>query len=202
MHRSIHHVVRPLIVGLSIFGSSYLLAGCATLSKQECRIGDWQAIGYNDGVAGYHSDRLASHTKACAKASIAPDYQAWERGRKLGLQQYCTVNNAYNIGRRGRPLNTVCPIAMAHTLQTANQKGLDYYALDSQLDKETRLVDTYQAEFDKLENGAMLDFANEKEARARLLSLSDDIRSTKRRIQATRQQLDALNQSNRFYESL
>jgi len=200
MYRPIHRVVRQLALGLSIFGSVYLLAGCATLSKQECLVGDWQAIGYNDGVAGYHSDRLASHTKACAKASVAPDYQAWERGRKLGLQQYCTINNAYNIGRRGRQLNNVCPITMANTLQSANQKGLDYYALDSQLNKDNRLLDTYQSEFDKLENGEMLDFANEKEARARLLSLSDEIRDTKRRIRTTQQQLDSLNQSSNFYE--
>ncbi|MDN3448006.1 DUF2799 domain-containing protein [Psychrobacter sp. APC 3281] len=200
MYRPIHRVVRQLALGLSVFGSIYLLAGCATLSKQECLVGDWQAIGYNDGVAGYHSDRLASHTKACAKASVAPDYQAWERGRKLGLQQYCTINNAYNIGRRGRQLNNVCPITMANTLQTANQKGLDYYALDSQLDKDNRLLDTYQSEFDKLENGEMLDFSNEKEARARLLSLSDEIRDIKRRIRTTQQQLDSLNQSSNFYE--
>lgn len=200
MYRPIHRVVHQLALGLSVFGSIYLLAGCATLSKQECLIGDWQAIGYNDGVAGYHSDRLASHTKACAKASVAPDYQAWERGRKLGLQQYCTINNAYNIGRRGSQLNNVCPITMANTLQVANQKGLDYYTLDSQLDKDNRLLDTYQSEFDKLENGEMLDFANEKEARARLLSLSDEIRDTKRRIRTTQQQLDSLNRSSSFYE--
>ncbi len=200
MYRPIHRVVRQLALGLSVFGSIYLLAGCATLSKQECLVGDWQAIGYNDGVAGYHSDRLASHTKACAKASVAPDYQAWERGRKLGLQQYCTINNAYNIGRRGSQLNNVCPITMANTLQTANQKGLDYYALNSQLDKDNRLLDTYQSEFDKLESGEMLDFANEKEARARLLSLSDEIRDTKRRIRTTQQQLDSLNRSSSFYE--
>ena len=191
MYRSVHHVIRQLALGLSIISSVYLLSGCATLSKQECMVGDWQTIGYNDGVAGYHSDRLASHTKACAKAGVAPDYQSWERGRQSGLKQYCTVNNAYNVGRRGRQLNTVCPVANARMLQQANQQGLDYYKLDSQLDKDKRLLDTYQAEFDKLEDGAMLDFANEKEARARLLSLSDEIRQTKRRIQSTQKQLDS-----------
>jgi len=200
MYRPIHYAVRQLALGLSALGSVYLLAGCATLSKQECLVGDWQAIGYNDGVAGHYSDRLASHSKACAKANVTPNYQAWERGRKLGLQQYCTINNAYNIGRRGRQLNTVCPITMANTLQVANQKGLDYYTLDSQLDRDNRLLDTYQSEFDKLENGDMLDFSNEKEARARLLFLSDEIRDTKRRIRTTQQQLDSLNQTNSFYE--
>ena len=191
MYRSVHHVIRQLALGLSIISSVYLLSGCATLSKQECMVGDWQTIGYNDGVAGYRSDRLVSHTKACAKAGVAPDYQAWERGRQSGLQQYCTVNNAYNVGRRGRQLNTVCPVANARMLQQANQQGLDYYKLDSQLDEDKRLLDTYQAEFHKLENGDMLDFANEKEARARLLSLSEKIRQTKRRIQSTQKQLDS-----------
>ena len=191
MYRSVHHVIRQLALGLSIISSVYLLSGCATLSKQECMVGDWQTIGYNDGVAGYRSDRLASHTKACAKAGVAPDYQAWERGRQSGLKQYCTVNNAYNVGRRGRQLNTVCPVANARMLQQANQQGLDYYKLDSQLDEDKRLLDTYQAEFHKLENGDMLDFANEKEARARLLSLSEKIRQTKRRIQSTQKQLDS-----------
>jgi len=200
MYRPIHYAVRQLTLGLSVLGSIYLLAGCATLSKQECLVGDWQAIGYNDGVAGHYSGRLASHTKACAKANVTPNYQAWEHGRKLGLQQYCTISNAYNIGRRGRQLNNVCPITMANTLQSANQKGLDYYALDSQLNEDNRLLDTYQSEFDKLENGDMLDFANEKEARARLLSLSDEIRDTKRRIRTTQQQLDSLNQTNSSYE--
>lgn len=190
--------VRRLSLSLPILGSVFLLSGCATLSKQECMIGDWQAIGYNDGVAGYHSDRLASHAKACAKTGVAPDYQAWERGRQLGLKQYCTTNSAYNIGRRGRKLNSVCPIALASTLQQANQRGLELYALESQLDKDKRLLDEHQAEFDKLESGEMLDFANEKEARKRLLSLAKELRQAERRINTTQRQLDYLNQLNRY----
>nr|WP_207804021.1 DUF2799 domain-containing protein [Psychrobacter sp. JCM 18903] len=77
-------VLRPSL-SLALLGSIVLLSSCATLSKQECIVGDWQAIGYNDGVAGYQSDRLASHAKACAKASVAPNYLAWERGRSWGL---------------------------------------------------------------------------------------------------------------------
>lgn len=194
MQRFIRHLSRSL----PILGSIFLLSSCATLSKQQCLIGDWQAIGYNDGVSGYSSERLASHAKACAKASVAPNYLAWERGRQLGLKQYCTTSNAYNVGRRGRQLNNVCPLTLANTLQTANQKGLDYYALESQLDKDKRLIETYQEEFDKLESGAMLNFANEKEARARLLSLADELRKAKRRMNTTQRQLEALNQSNSY----
>ena len=181
---------------LTIFGSIYLLSACATLTKQECMVGDWQAIGYNDGVAGYYSDRLASHAKACAKTSVTPDYQLWERGRQLGLKQYCTVTSAYNVGRRGRKLNNVCPIALASSLQVANQKGLDYYTLDNQLDKDKRLLKTAEEEFKKLKNGEMLDFETEKEARARLLSLPIELRDIEHRIYNTQKQLALLNQMN------
>ncbi|OXL25507.1 DUF2799 domain-containing protein [Psychrobacter sp. DAB_AL32B] len=179
---------------LAILGSIYMLSACATLSKQECMVGDWQVIGYNDGVAGYAADRLASHTKACAKVSITPNYQLWERGRQLGLKQYCTVTSAYNVGRRGRKLNNVCPITMVNTLQIANQQGLDYYTLDSQLDKDKRLLEARELEFDKLKDGEMLDFETEKEARARLISLPTELRDIKRRINNTQKKLNALNQ--------
>ncbi len=181
---------------LTIFGSIYLLSACATLTKQECMVGDWQAIGYNDGVAGYYSDRLASHAKACAKTSVTPNYQLWERGRQLGLKQYCTVTSVYNVGRRGRKLNNVCPIALASSLQVANQKGLDYYTLDNQLDKDKRLLKTAEEEFKKLKNGEMLDFETEKEARARLLSLPIELRDIEHRIYNTQKQLALLNQMN------
>lgn len=181
---------------LVIIGSIYFLSACATLSKQECMIGDWQAIGYNDGVAGYAADRLASHTKACSKASITPDYQLWERGRQLGLKQYCTVTSTYNIGRRGQKLNNVCPITLANSLQVANQKGLDYYSLDSQLDKDKRLLETIELEFKKLKNGEMLDFETEKEARARLLSLPIELQDIESRIYNIQKKLALLNQMN------
>lgn len=183
---------------LVVLGSIYLLSACATLSKQECRVGDWQVIGYNDGIAGYAADRLASHTKACAKVNITPNYQLWERGRELGLKQYCTVTNAYNVGRRGRELNNVCPITIVNTLQSANKKGLDYYALDSQLDKDKRLLEAHELEFDKLKNGDMLDFETEKEARARLISLPTELRDIKRRINNIQRELDVLNQMSSY----
>lgn len=183
---------------LPFIASVLLLSGCATLSKQECMVGDWQAIGYNDGVAGYYSERLASHAKACAKASVAPDYQAWERGRQLGLKQYCTVINAYNIGRRGRELNSVCPTAMTNTLQQANKQGREYYTLNSQLNEDRNLLEKYQADYIKLRDGEMLDFKTEKEARARLLSLSAELRRIRYRIDDNEVQLELLNRTNKF----
>lgn len=188
---------RLTALSLPLIGSVLLLSSCATLSKQECTVGDWQAIGYNDGVAGYYADRLASHAKACAKANVAPDSQAWERGRMLGLKQYCTVNNAYNIGRRGRALNSVCPAAMTSTLQQVHQQGREYYTLNTQLDKDKQQLEKYRVEFSKLQEGKMLGFDNEKDARAYMISLPAEFQKISRRIDRTQKQLTLLNQVNR-----
>merc|ERR1711916_171837 len=66
-----------------------LLQGCASLSKEECLVADWQQIGFEDGSRGRDLLTLARHRKACAKAGITPDRAAYERGHRQGLLRYC-----------------------------------------------------------------------------------------------------------------
>lgn len=176
--------------------ATLLLSSCATLSKEECVVGNWQSIGYNDGVAGYSSERLAAHSKACAKVNVAPDYQAWERGRKLGLQQYCTVNNAYNIGLQGRDLNNVCPTSTVNSLREANRQGRQYYTLSSEITKDRQRSVEYRTEYDKLLNGDMLDFKTEKQARERLIHLQLELQKIRHRVDNNTKQLALLDQLN------
>lgn len=186
------------LLQLCMLNSIILLSGCATLSKEECVIGNWQAIGYSDGVAGHYPDRLTSHAKACSKASIAPDNQAWEYGRQMGLKQYCTTSNAYSIGRRGTTLNKVCPVTMTNDLQRVNQQGLEYYRLNKQLDDDKRLLEKYRIEYNKLRNGEKLDFKTEKEARERLVYLPKEFQKLTQRIYNNQRQLNSLEQSKKY----
>lgn len=102
-----------------------LLAGCATLSEQECLTADWRAIGFEDGAAGRSADHIANHRRACAEVGVAPDLQAWLAGREQGLRRYCTPANAYRTGRAGRALSPVCPDPGA--LRPAYRKGQRYW---------------------------------------------------------------------------
>lgn len=181
---------------VTLLGSLLLLSGCATLTKEQCIVGNWQAIGYNDGVAGHYADRLTEHNKACAKVGVAPDYQAWERGRQQGLTQYCTVSNAYNIGERGRELNSVCPANMISKLQQANTQGLEHYKLTSKIKDQEKQLEKYTEEYNKLRNGELLEFKSEKEARTRLLSLHSEIQHTKRHITDAQLHLKLLKQNS------
>ena len=188
---------RCFLLPLSVTASMVLLSSCATLSKEECTVGNWQTIGYNDGVAGYYSDRLAAHAKACAKVGTAPDYQAWERGRVLGLKQYCTVDNAYNIGKRGKTINSVCPAEAASQLQRGNQQGLTLYKLNNDIERDNKLLEKYQDEFEKLREGELLHFKNEKDARAYYIKLPSEFRRITQRITQNEFELRRL---SRLYE--
>lgn len=169
-----------------------ILTSCATLSKEECKLGNWQAIGYSDGVAGYYPSRISSHAKACAKVNVTPNIQAWEQGRQQGLKQYCTQMKAYQLGKVGQYMNAVCPSSQIETLQKANAHGLEYYRLNQVISEQKNKLNTYQDELKKLKNGEMLEFTEEKEARAYLLTLPEKIRTAKNTIEKAQQRLNDL----------
>ncbi len=159
-----------------------LLSGCATLSKEECMTGNWEAIGYGDGAAGRSAQRISEHNKACAKVGVAPDYQAWRKGREQGLTQYCTANNAYQMGLRGQPLNAVCVGSNMLKLDEMNQAGLQYYGLTKQLKQEQNQLNRYISDYEKLRQGSHLDFKTERDARSYFIQLPKKIGETKTRI--------------------
>lgn len=177
---------------LVILAASMMLYGCATLSKQECITGNWEAIGFSDGAAGYSAERLHSHNKACAKAGVSPDYRAWERGRQAGLKQYCTIDNAYQMGKRGYVLNAVCPTDITAGLQRINADGRAYHEAQNQLQQIRDQLELHQQQYRKLRDGDNLEFKSEKEARNYLLSLPETIRSEQQRIIELQQRISHL----------
>ena len=96
----------PAVILLAV---ALILAGCASLSEDECTVADWQMIGAEDGARGLALSRLAAHRKACAKAGVTPDAEAYKRGRQEGLVSFCTYDRGYGEGRRGASQRNVCP---------------------------------------------------------------------------------------------
>lgn len=84
------------------------LGGCATLSEQECRSGDWEAVGHEDGVAGAQPDQIDRHRKACERHGVAPQEAAWRAGYARGLEEFCTPRGGYIAGRDGQGHKEAC----------------------------------------------------------------------------------------------
>ncbi|PWQ97711.1 DUF2799 domain-containing protein [Leucothrix pacifica] len=104
---STHKSILSLALLLAII---FLINGCATLNKNDCREGNWAGIGFNDAVAGLRSDiQLNSHIKACSRYKIGHDQIAYDNGYNRGLQQFCTQSSGMRYGSDNNKYYNICP---------------------------------------------------------------------------------------------
>ncbi len=115
-----------------------MLAACATkptVSEHQCRAGDWYTVGYHDGSRGLERSQLLRHQEACGQHGIYLEREEYMAGWDDGLSQFCTMNNAFSLGRRGGKNRGLCSVEFnaafeeGRRLYRANQKVL-------QLEKE------------------------------------------------------------------
>lgn len=118
-----------------LFIVASLMTGCATLDESECRSANWFEFGKNDGALGYSRTRFEEHRQACSKFGLAADTEAWEQGYSAGLEGYCSINNGYQIGRRGGYYGRVCPAGLDDDFSSAYALGRDVYEVEQQLDQ-------------------------------------------------------------------
>ncbi|QMU59678.1 MAG: DUF2799 domain-containing protein [Boseongicola sp.] len=126
------------------------LAACATLDDDTCRAGDWEQIGFKDGVNGRGPAFIRQHAKACNDIGIAPVRSLWESGRQDGLKLYCTPDNAYDEGADGRHLRDVCPVEGVDVLEYQNDRGLTWYRIGRDIRQAEARIREINAELKKL----------------------------------------------------
>lgn len=111
-----------------------LLAGCATMTRDECLSGNWALVGYQDGAAGHPPSRLDAHAKACAAHGARPDARTYLAARDRGLGEFCTPVRGYREGRMGRRYHGVCPPALAHGFLAGYDDGRRLHAAEEYRD--------------------------------------------------------------------
>lgn len=179
--------MRGLVVGLALVSAGFL-ASCATLSDEECLTADWYGIGYADGVKGRLPDYVLNHAEACSEVGISPDIAAWRAGRDAGLGEYCTPQNAYRIGRRGRSLALVCPARGLALLEDANRTGLAWYRIEQD-------IGALQRDIRAVENDIRAIGNPQDDAQGR------ELRRLRRELRRLERQEDALRREQRAYSS-
>lgn len=114
------------------------LTGCATtatLKQADCSSANWEQVGRADGLRGANSQEILRHAKTC-QGLATPDRALWEQGRQTGLKSYCTIDNAYNMGRMGYTLQGVCDVGDSKTLEElhrANMMGLEQHQMSERM---------------------------------------------------------------------
>lgn len=110
------------------------LAGCASMSAEECLTADWRAIGYEDGARGAPVSAVSPRRQACAnKAGVTVDMAAYMAGRDRGLVEFCQPSNGYALGARGGAYNGVCTGPEEYDFVAAYQAGSQLYGLQRQV---------------------------------------------------------------------
>jgi hypothetical protein len=134
-------------LGLIIVGAALamLQLSCASMSKEECQMGNWYDYGHRDSSKGGTSDMFMQHSEACMKHGISGNKEQYMAGFKEGLKEFCTPENAYQFGVGGGQYKNTCPPALHSKFNMSYKKGKEIYDINSQ-------INSLQGEVDRLSN--------------------------------------------------
>lgn len=114
---------------------SLAAAGCATMSKDECKQADWYLKGVDDATQGFALERVIEHGKACARVDIVPNMKEYREGHGKGARLYCVPEKGYSQGRYGAAYNGICPPALEADFLRAYHDGQQLYHIQQRIDE-------------------------------------------------------------------
>lgn len=187
-----------------ILTGALALQGCAGgMSKEECLVADWYAIGYEDGSRGAAPDTIGQHRKACAEHGVAPNMQAYEQGRNKGLSLYCQPSRGFNLGARGYGYAGVCPRMLEPEFLAAYNSGRKLYELESTVNYTNRQLEAKKKYLKDIKHimidtaAALISDETTPEDRVHLLAESHDLATKHGELEA---EIEALEQDRLVQE--
>lgn len=173
------------------------LAGCNSMSEQECLSTDWRTVGYEDGVNGFAGDRIGRYRNACSEHGVTPNLGEYQTGREQGLLEFCKPVNGFRVGARGGGYSGVCPAELDRSFVDAYQSGRQLYSLRSRVGSAQDELYSMRNELDRIDHnlvsvGAQIvDPTVTHEERAQLLIDTKQLAERKGEIKARIPQLES-----------
>ncbi len=132
-------------------------SGCATKPAiAGCDQRDWFELGRHDGAQGSTDDQLNKHTRDCRKNFRADWETMYINGRNAGLVEYCTPENAFELGKMGLAYMYVCPSTVEPQFLTGYRKGqrtreleMENKKLEGKIDTIAEKLNTSSNDFEK-----------------------------------------------------
>ena len=112
---------------ISVLAIMLLIIGCASVSKEDCLLTDWYEIGRVDGRQGKPRTTFQGRAKACLEHGISADRQAYYNGHDQGLRYYCSEQKGYEMGQKGLPYKSVCPLQLEPDFRAGYHKGIQSF---------------------------------------------------------------------------
>lgn len=176
-----------------------VLASCASMSPEECKLADWAQIGQRDGLDGRTLGQLADRTEDCAKVGVSVNEQAYQQGRDLGLRSYCRPDNALRVGLSGGFYAGVCPPETHAAFQQRYEAARYVYGLRSEvnaLDERIEHLERRLRDVNRGEEKRLADAGSDEQRKAVRKAIDDerrdirnDLSETDRRLRRKRDEL-------------
>lgn len=108
-----------------------VIAGCtSTAERVSCAQRDWYESGRHDGAQGATLDRLARYKVECGNEFNSAWESLYTNGRNAGLVEFCSPDNAFQLGRMGLSYMYVCPSTVEELFLNAYRKGQEARRLE------------------------------------------------------------------------
>ena len=182
-----------LLSPLLLVAAVLLLNSCATLTKQQCRTADWRTLGYRDALVGWPHSRLDRHVKACNRANVEPDKEAWLKGHKQGARVYCRPANAYKTGTMGLRYHNICEPEQEPTFLRVRSVGLEYHRRISRRDSLQASIRKLEWEIGEVEKEQADGKIEKDEAERSISRIRDQIFSEKWDLEKAEEDVAAFN---------
>jgi len=163
---------------------------------------DWQRQGYSAGLDGEHDVTTAYNKRAevCAKHGQIVDKQEFELGHAEGIERFCEIPNAVNLGERGAHnviRDQTCPEQDYIGFQSAFNAGYRLYQLRGEASQA-------QQEFDRLQSRQFRYYRNIDQLQKQLSSADASNQQKQNaavQIRRIRRDLYSLRSSMRYYRN-
>lgn len=134
---------------LTLIAAALLLAGCETMSEDQCRKADWYQKGLADGREGWSESYVDAHRKACAKAGVTPDDRLWRRGWAEGVASFCVPRVAWRQGLNNRTYHGACRDLNEADWMRWYRLGNDAYRTKTEREARQREIDKLEEQLKK-----------------------------------------------------
>lgn len=128
---------------MKILVSTFLIlfsAHAFAISADKCQSTDWFAVGRDTGVKGLPSDKIMSTHKACQKKGVEISLEQYQKGWQMGIGQYCSHDNAFNLGFKKKTPSKFCPVELKPDFEQFYAWGKEAFGLEKDIKaKESKL---------------------------------------------------------------
>lgn len=136
------------------------------ISADKCQSTDWFAVGRDSGFKGEPADKVLKVQKSCQKKGVDMTVDQYKKGWTMGINQYCSQDNAYQLGFKKKSVSKNCPVELKTSFdqfyawgKNANKLGKDLSKKEKQLkskvkalNKATKKQEALQKQVKKLES--------------------------------------------------